>query len=125
MRSGLDDKRGSICYAAFDNRHRNSSATCLATKTTGRMHAIERALSDPFEYTLCSNTSVGSDSSSLFQSKIRIHAASQVRTDLQHPAMRSGYRLEPDHTSPFRGRKTRDLFFQPGRGSIQSLFTDA
>ena len=45
LQSGFLDKLGAVCYAAFDNSCRKLSATCLATKTSGRIHAVGRAQS--------------------------------------------------------------------------------
>jgi hypothetical protein len=46
-RSGFLDNAGWKCYAAFDGPCRESPATWLATKKSGRIHAIGRALSFP------------------------------------------------------------------------------
>jgi hypothetical protein len=42
-RSGFLDNGGWKCYAAFDSLCRKSPTTCLATKRSGRIHAVGRA----------------------------------------------------------------------------------
>jgi hypothetical protein len=46
-RSGFLDNGDWKCYAAFDSLCGKSPATCLATKISGRIHAVERAPSLP------------------------------------------------------------------------------